>query len=213
MTDYTSNANKNKEGGEKEKKPPKDIQPVVKSEVIVQKPSLGRKIKDLFVEADFRSVANHVVYEVLIPAARNMIVDGATRGVERLIYGESAIRQRRYGPGPGITPRYSYNNPINRGEYRDPRTTPPGPGSARVPRRGRNDYILTTREDANLVLERMGDILDVYEIVSVADLNELVGFPSGHTDNKWGWDSLVGVVITQVREGYLIDLPPAEAIQ
>lgn len=213
MTDYASNAKKNKEGGDGEPKPPKDIKAVVKSDVIIQKPSLGRKIKDVFIAADFKTVVGHVVYEVLIPAAKNMFVNSVEEGVHRLVYRGAPLDRRRLPPGASGPPRFSYNNPINRGEYRDPRTSPPLPGTNRVPRRGRNDYILTTREDANLVLERMGDILEVYEVVSVADLNELVGFPVTHTDNKWGWDDLTGVDVRQIREGYLIELPPAEAIQ
>ena len=58
----------------------------------------------------------------------------------------------------------------------------------------------------------MNDIIDTYEVVTVADLNELVGFPTNHVDNKWGWSYLADVQVRQIREGYLIDFPPAEPI-
>lgn len=206
MPDYQSNSNKLKgiEPG-----PAKNIERVVAGEVIVQKKSISRKFKDLFVEADFRSVLRYVSMDVLLPAARNMIVDASTKGVERLLYGESAVRRRNMGIGPRIT----YNNPINR-DYRGTsvRYAPPVSSEPRISRRSQDNFILSSREEAELVLERMNDIIENYEIASVADLNELIGLPSTHVDNKWGWMFLGNVQIRQIREGFLIDFPPAEPI-
>lgn len=203
MQDYTGNSKKAKETP---KVPAKNVEKVVVGEVVVQKKSLGRKFRDLFIEADFKSVVSYVASDVLLPAARNMIVDSATKGIERMMYGESAVRRRNYGHGSRIT----YNNPINRG-YRDSapsrRTMP-----TRSIQRSREDFVLSSREEAELVLERMNDIIDTYEVVSVADLNDLVGHPTSHVDNKWGWVDLGHVQIRQIREGYLIDFPPAEEI-
>jgi hypothetical protein len=206
--DYQSNSKKAKQG---EQKPEKDIQPVVTGQVIVQKRSLGRKFRDLFIEADIKSVMRYVVSDVLLPAARNTIVDASTKGIERMMYGESAIRRRNWGTGPRIT---TYNSPINRG-YRDgvpPRNAPPVTPGPRTLRNARDDFILSSREEGELLIERMQDILDTYEVVSVADLNALVGFPTSHIDNKWGWHQLGDVQVRQVREGFLVDLPQAEPI-
>ena len=206
--DYQGNSKKDKEVT----KPTKHVEKVISSEVVVHKKPLSRKFKDLIVGADFKSVTQYVIYEVLIPAARNTIVDASTKGIERMMYGESAIRRRNLGAGPRIT----YNNPINRPGYRDsahPRPTPLVPGESRSPRHNRDDFILSSREEAELVLERMNDIIETYEVVSVADLNDLVGFPTSYVDNKWGWSYLGEVQIQQIREGYLINLPSAEPIQ
>ncbi len=59
----------------------------------------------------------------------------------------------------------------------------------------------------------MNDIIETYEVASVADLQDLVGLPSSHVDNKWGWINLHDVQIRQIREGYVIDLPQAEPMQ
>lgn len=210
MVDYAGNSKKDKE---KSDRPEKKIEKVVTSDVVVQKKSLGRKFRDLFVEADFRSVFRYVFGEVLLPAARNTIVDASTKGIERMIYGDQAIRRRNYGGGMG--PRVTYNNPINRGGYREPERVRYSPsGSApRASTRAREDFILASREEADLVLERMSDIIDQFEAVSVADLNELVGFPTTPIDNKWGWSYLGDVQVRQIREGYLIDLPQPEELQ
>jgi len=205
--DYKSNSNKSKEPAKP--KVVKKIDRVVTGEVIVHKKTLGEKIKGIFIEADFKNVARYIVSDVLLPAARNTIVDASTKGIERMMYGETAIRRRNLGAGPRVT----YNAPVNRG-YRESSSVIPArvPGASSGPRHSLNEFILTSREEADLVVERMNDIIDQFEVASVADLNDLVGFPTSYTDNKWGWIYLGDVQIRQVREGYLIDLPSPEPI-
>lgn len=214
--DYQGNSKKSKEPqGEK---PKKEIEKVVLTgEVVVKKKGIGAKFREVFIEADFRSVVQYIMYDVLIPAAKNTITDIATKGVERMMYGESAIRRRNYGSGS----RFTYNTPIDRGYadrgYRDA----PGPPRGRTPtvrdprpqRHSQDTYILTTREDAALVLERMNDVLDQIEIVTIEDLNDLIGLQSTYMDNRWGWINLRDAQIRQVREGWVLDLPAAEPIQ
>lgn len=211
--DYTSNSKKAKEA--KVPNTAKNIEKVVVGEVLVQKKPIGRKFRDMLIAADFKSVFGHVVHNIFIPAAKNMLVDSAAKGAELMVYGE-ASRTRR-GPIHGPGPRVTYNSPINRGYgYRDPRdhrTAPPVEiGPRRSSRLDRTDYILSSREEAETVLERMSDIIDQYEVATVGDLNELVGFPTTHIDNKWGWIYLGDVQIRQIREGFMIDFPPAEPL-
>lgn len=208
--DYAGNPKKNKE----ENKPAKVVEKVVATEVIVQKKTLGRKFRDLFLEADLKSVARYVVSDVLLPALRNTIVDASTKGIERMMYGDSATRRRGYGPGGRVT-YTSYQSPVSRGPAGSSIISRMAPSIERGPRTNRysrDDFILASRDEADLVLERMNDILEQYEVVSVADLHDLIGYPTTHVENKWGWTYLGDVQVRQVREGYLIDFPPAEPI-
>jgi hypothetical protein len=82
----------------------------------------------------------------------------------------------------------------------------------RTERADNRDLILSERADAETLVERLIDIIDTYDVASVMDLNEILGLPSTPIDNKWGWTSLGKVEIRQVREGYLVDLPPPEEI-
>lgn len=209
MPDYTSNSKKIRDA-EQASTEPKNIERVIVSDVIVKKKSIGRKFRDLFIEADLRTVIRYVGSDVLLPALRNMIVDGSQRGVERLVYGDTAMRRRNIGQGPRIT----YNSPVNRSgfggsplNYAPPQR--PGAGTSRL---ARTEIILSTREEGDLVLEQMMDIISQYEVVSIADLNALIGQASNHVDQKWGWSNLNGTQIRQIREGFLIDLPAAEPI-
>ena len=206
MVDYAGNSKKLKGEGVPEKK---QIEKVVTGTVVVKKPSLGQKIKNTFIEADFRSVAHYVVTVVLIPAARNMIVDSATKGVERMMYGDRTPPRGGYGP-----PRMTYGGsplPPMRTDYRAPQTRPPVSGP-RYPRQGSNDYIIPTREEAMSVLQSMHDILEMYTEVTVSDLHELMGIPTNHVEQKWGWRYLTGSSVRPDREGFLLELPQAEPL-
>jgi hypothetical protein len=205
--DYQGNTRKDKD---KKNLPEKKVEKVVVQPVVIHKRSLGRKIHDLFIEADFRSVMRFIAAEVFLPSVRAMIYDGLTKGGERMIYGEPAARRRAYGPGPRIT----YNSPIFRGP-REPERIRYGQVAAPSPRtsaRARDDFIISSREEAELVLERMQDIIDTYDVVSVADLNDLLGVQGSYVDNRFGWTFIGDAQIRAIREGYLIDLPPAEEI-
>lgn len=214
--DYAGNSRKSKEKVEKEGKEAKLVEKVVAGEVVVKKRSIGRRIKDIFIVDDPKRVLLYVLGDVLLPAARNMIVDGAHEATKRMLYGETAARYKGYTEGPRITYDRMHSNPLRSAAYRDPRVAPPPVGvrpSSGVRSSQDPGYILETRQDAELVLERMQDIIDKYDVVPVADLYELLGLPQDHTDQKWGWISLLGAKILQVREGYLLELPPPEALQ
>lgn len=210
--DYAGNSKKAKGEVSGEKKPEKVVEKVVVGEVVVQKRSLMRKFKDTFIEQDLKTVSRYLVSEVMIPAARNMIAETVNKGVDRVLFGGSMTR-RGYG-GYSAGPRITYNSPVSRALRGDiPRNAPPLEIGPRRASRYHDDLIMSSRDDAEAVLQAMIDIIDKYEIVSVGDLNELVGRPSSYTDNKMGWIYLGDVQIRQIRDGYLIDFPPPEPIQ
>ncbi len=203
--DYQSNSHKSKE--QKTPAPDKKIEKVTTGVVVENKPTLGQKFKKLFFGGEFRGASKYIAADVLLPAFRNLLVDATTKGVERVVYGESMQTRRR---PLDYSSRVQYNNPISM--QRDRARLPDQPIRSRTTRRDLNDFVLASREDAALVLERLTDILEKYEVASVADLYDLTGLPSSHVDNKWGWTYLNNAEIRQVRNGYLLDLPPTEEI-
>lgn len=197
--DFPGNTNKDKQPDKKEKV----IERVVTGEVIQHKTTINQRFKKIFMGGEFKSSLGYIGMEVLLPALRNMVVDATTKGIERVIYGEASPRRRPERSGP----RVSYNTPFDR----QPR--PQQPVYAPKGRRHQiSNIILSTRAEAELVVERLSDIIDKFDVASVADLHDLVGLPTSYVDNKWGWSTLSYVDIRQVREGYLIDLPEIEAI-
>jgi hypothetical protein len=213
--DYQKDPKKNRPEIE-QSKPEKTVERVTSGEVIVTKKTFGRKVKDLLIEADFRGVLRYIGREILIPAAKNMIVDSTQKGVERVVYGETAVRRRNFG-GYGGT-RVQYHSPINR-QHRDVVSREvtsilnQGARPSGYTRRPQDAYILTTREEAELVIDQMNDIIDNYEVASVADLHATIGLNSTHVDEKWGWTYLGNIPIRQIRDGFLLELPMPEPIE
>lgn len=201
-----------------EKPTEKKVEKVVTGKVITRKPSLGRRVASLLVGEEAKSSWSAVAQDVVVPAIKDMVTDALSQGIERLVYGEARSRPRR-GPltsgfqqGPTIS--YNrYNNPVGRasgvGQQRDEGR--PFSRSARA-QHNFDEIILATRPEAQLVVDRLYDLLSRYEVVTVGDLYELVGITGKHTDEKYGWTELHGTDITRIRDGYLINLPTPEVL-
>ena len=213
--DYQGNRNKDKEPEVKNDKPDKVVVKVVTGEVIQKPNKMSRKFRDIFLGGDARSALRYVAADVLLPAFRDLIVDTATRGTERLVYGDSG-RGRR----PSYESRVQYNryshssNPLDRGRYSPPTARLPdqNPGWQKVNKQRVGDVVVFSKEEAETVVSTLIDIIDQYDVASIADYYELLGLESTAIDNKWGWSYLNNVQIRQVRQGYVIDLPPAEEL-
>lgn len=210
--DYTSKSHGKDD--ESKETPEKNVEKVVTGEVIQRKRGVGRRFKDIFFGGDARTTVNNVTSDVLIPAIRNAIVDFAIASVERFVYGDT--RSPRRSSRTNYSARTAYHNPAAHRYPRDPRESTSLPGQPPYPPRTSsteaNEIILSTREEADAVIERLVDIIERYEVASLLDLYSLVGLPTSHSQNKWGWQSLRGAKVKQIREGYLLELPPYEPI-
>lgn len=210
-TQYNKGAQDPNNGDEK----PKRVEgPVIKGEVITIKKPFGRKLKDVFVKADFKSVGIYLVMDVLLPAAKGMAVDAVTEGANRVFYGDGRRGPR---PGPGFGTRVTYNkmsSPMGGAPMGYPSAQFRARANPSIHHEGAdNEYILPTRAEAEAVVDAMVNVLDQFQVVSLADLKEMLNVsPIPHTDHKLGWDSLVGTKVKQVREGYLIDLPQIQPL-
>lgn len=190
------------------------VEKVVSGTVVQRKKPIGRRFKELFLGGDAKSASNYVVMDVLVPAFKNMVWDALSQGSQRMIFGDSSSRRR--SPLDASRPRVSYQTPVDRSYSRERGTMLPGqPPVYRnvvTPRREANEIILASRAEAELVLERLTDIISTYEVASVMDLHDLIGLPTEHVQNKWGWTTLASAEIKQIREGWFLDLPPVEPI-
>lgn len=212
MEDYAGNSKKDKKKTKEIAKDP--IEKVVVGEVVQKHKGIGRKFKEVFFGGDSRHAAEFVASDVILPALRNLVVDMVTKGAERLIYGESSRGRSGGGPSYNYSGRYSVGAPGSRAPWvPDPRG-PVGPqiNRGRQNRHDIRDIILATRQEADLVVERLIDILEKYDVVSVSDLYELLGLETSFVDQKWGWTNLTGVQVRQIRQGYLLELPLLEEI-
>ena len=188
----------------------KKITPVagVGGQVTRKKRSLGRRFKDAFFGGTTEGVGTYVIFEVALPAMKDMIVDAGGEALHRAVYGESRpsyARSRARGLGSSGLGHIAYDTISTRArETRQDRTP--------MSRRARANFqfdeiILPQRHIADEVLDRMFMLLEKYQAVTVADLYELLDISAQHTDDKWGWVDLFGSRVTRVSGGYMIELP------
>jgi hypothetical protein len=206
MTDFPPNSAKARrpaDGPQPGERP--RVERVVSAEPRRRKRGLGRQVKETFIGGTARGAVEYVVTDVVVPTVKELMFEAFQSGMQKLIFGESRIRR---GGAPT-----SYAN-VGRVNYQGMSTStkPPTSGAAVSPQsRARGTFdeiIIASRIEAEEVLERMFDILSRYEVVLVADLYELTGIQTSHTDHRWGWNSLRGAKVVPIRgKGYLLDLP------
>jgi hypothetical protein len=183
----------------------KDITRVTSGEPVRRRKSLRKQFSETFVAGDMKSAMKYVVFDVLLPAAKDMIVEAGSSGIEKLIFGDTR-RRGATPPQSGPTGYVSYNRMAMGAASR--LASPQRAMSRRA--RSRHDFdeiILDSRTEAEDVIDRLFDLVSRYESATVADLYELVGLASAHTDHKWGWTDIRGAGVSRVRDGYLLDLP------
>lgn len=193
---YPPNSDKAKLGETEEK----NIKQVTSAPAIRRKKGIGKQFKSIFFGGDAKSALSYGFYDVVIPAAKEMIVDFGRETLEKLVMGTS--RRQRNAPPSGQMGYVSYNR-YAMGGQQAPRSIS---RSSRV-RHNFDEIILDSRQEAEDVLDRLFEIVDRFGSASVADLYDLVGVQSNHADQKWGWEELRGSVASRVRGGYLLDLP------
>lgn len=210
---FPGNSKSAKSKGPKEERPPKNIEKVVVGGAIKKPKSLGERAKGLFLGSEIKTAGSYVFTDVLVPALRNLVVDSATKGIERVVYGDNA-RPGRSHIGQGGQSRISYSTPLQRGAYSTPISNRPLSRTDLGRRRNAiDDIIIKNRPEAEMVMERLGETIEQYGSASLADMYEMVGLPSSYTDNDWGWVSLANAHVRPCRDGYLLDLPPVEPIK
>jgi hypothetical protein len=203
IPDYPPNSDASKREASTPKPEDKNIKRVTTGQAKRKKKSLGKQFKDTFVGGDAKMAARYVVFDVLVPAAQEMIVEAGRTGIEKMIFGERRSRRGYTPPQSGPTGYVSYNRYSS-----SSRSGPERVMSRRA--RARHDFdeiVLETRGEADEVIDQLYEIVSRYDSATVADLYELVGLASTHTDNKWGWTDLRGAGVTRVRSGYLLDIP------
>jgi len=183
----------------------KNITRVTSGDTVRRRKSLRKQFSETFVAGDLRTAARYVMFDVLLPAAKDMIVEAGSTGIEKLIFGDSR-RRTVSSPQSGPTGYVSYNRMAMGVASR--LSAPERAMSRRA--RSRHDFdeiILDSRTEAEEVIDRLYDLVNQYEHATVADLYELVGLASTHADQKWGWTDLHGAGVSRIRDGYLLDLP------
>ena len=182
----------------------KHIEAVAQGTKVSKSKSKARRIAEIFVGGDLKETAEHVRDDVAIPALKNFLYDSLNEGLQRILWGETKNDRRRNSTHRDYV-----------GYSRRARESRPAPQtSARYSRatQGFDDVVLATRTEAESVLSRMYDLIENYNMVTVAEFYSLVGISAEFTDENWGWRDLRSANIQHIRDGFRINLPKPEEI-
>lgn len=186
----------------------KKVEKVVQNEVVRRKKPRTRRLFEHIIGESPKDTFNHVAFEILIPAIKDGFLDSFHESIDGIFGNDRSSysrRRRRSGGGSYV----SYDRYSKRDSRDEPRA---------LSRRARSHHdfdeiILSSRVEAEEVIDQLYEIVSKYEAVSVADLYNLVGVTGAHTDEKWGWTDIRGAGVTRLnRGGYLLDLPRPEPL-
>lgn len=199
--DYKPNSHRSKEQELHEPMPEKRTEKVVTGNVKQRKKSGLAKAGSIFVPGDVESVKSYILMDVLVPSIKQAISDIVCNSVNMLL-GEPS-RGKSGSPGAKVAYRQYYQDRDDRPSYNRPRAQA---------QYSYDDIVFETRGDAEEVLYRMEELLERFDVVSVADLFDMAGISCQYTDNKYGWTDLRNAHVERVRDGYIISLPRATSL-
>ena len=182
--------------------PEKRVQKVVSGSVKTRE-NKSRKLTDIFISEDAANVKSYVVMDVIVPAFKKLVFDIFTDGIEMILYGSTGGRKSKTSGG-----KVSYRSYYD--DKRDHRNDRPIARS----RFDYDDIIYPNRRDAEAVYSQMMETLESYQLVTVMDMYDMAGLGSEapYTAERFGWTNLRNAEVKRVRDGYIIDLPKAMAI-
>lgn len=211
MEDFPGNSHTDGRPARSKKPEDKKFTKVVEGKVTRRKKPLRRRFAEAFGAGDPRGVSGFVMEDVIVPGFKDLLSETFDVIKDRLLFPDmdsrSAMRRRRsYGGGGLFDRNRDADTPyhlVGRGRGGEPRDRDRG-------RRRTHDFddiLLPSRHEAEEVIDRMLDALSRYEIVTVADLYEMLGVDAEYTDGRWGWADLHDAGVRRVGGGYLLELP------
>ena len=194
LNEYKPNSHRSKTEGTSS--PEKKVNPVVTSGVKIKKKSEVSKFKDVFIAEDISNVKSYIFSDVIVPTIKKAILDS----VDMLLNGRVSGGKQR---GTSYVSYSSISNRnTSRDDYRDSRNS----------RFDLDDITIASRGEAEEVLDQMGELIDRYGVVTVADLYDMIKEPAPYTANRYGWTTIRSAEVIRVRDGYMLKLLPPKPI-
>lgn len=180
----------------------------------LRKPSVERKLRNIFISDDADSIGDYLIWSVLVPAIQGMLQD-AGHGIVDGIFGRGSGRyyreERRRGSYYDRRDSYRRNNYASSYYNSD---------SYSHSRRGRyepeySEAFFRSRAKAEECLDTMEEIVSRRGYVTISHLSDLIGVPYDERENddkEWGWYDISRCRIKGTRDGFVLEMPRPEWI-
>lgn len=210
IPDLPGNSNMEKATKEREvRKNEDDVTPkrhaVVKGHV--KQKQTKTTLADLIIKQDFHSAAEFAFINVIIPRFQNLVVDTITSVIRGIFLGENSVPSSNGFRTRPVSSIVNYNKMHTSSSI----TTK----AAKVANSGFKYNIVTLDSygDAQLVLDKMEEMLETQGYVSIADMYECVDASCPYTYNYYGWTDISKAKIVEDGGEYWIKLPSAYQIK
>ena len=172
----------------------KRVEKVIQGNVRTRKKPMSKRMRDVFISEDAETIRSYILMDVIVPEIKEIIMET----VNVILFGGSKPTPKK--KNTTYVSYSSYSSPSHKAQQKQI--------EKRNSVRDLNDVIFESRGEAEEVLSSLVDIVNDYEIATVADFYDLVGITGSFTDNKYGWDNFQGVNVSRARGGgYIINLP------
>ena len=182
--DYKPNSHRSKIDQKSGSKERPQLEKIVKGPVKTKKKGPGAAILDTL-----KSVGRYLYDDVVVPSVKKLFVDFVKNGAETIAWGSDG-RER----GRSVVDRVSYDS-----FSKAPRQIRPSDSS-----RSRFDFdsiVIDSRGEAEMVLNRLDEVIATYGHARVSDLYDLLGISCDYTYNDYGWTNLSTARVVPVRGG------------
>ena len=189
---------------------------VIKSEARIEKKTTKRKILDFLFSDKLDSIGSYLLNNIIGPSLKALAYDIGNNTLQMALFGRNTVGGRGgdYIPGQGYRPAQS--NGYMYQQVSQPGYAQPQPFAAQQRRVGINDISYATKDDAWMVIDRMGRDISRYGKVTAADYYTYSGV-TGEEDN-WvlrniGWYTLGGAQPILRTDGrWMISFPPTQQL-
>jgi len=151
-----------------------------------------------------QNIGNTLFGNIVVPALQSLIEDFGGEAIHMLVRGGKSVSK---GATRGKPTAY-HSQYSTRARRR-------GPTGRNVQRAQEvyEDIYFDYREDAEVVLGRMMELIAEYRWATIGDLHSLTGMNSNYTHERYGWTDLQRTRVQHTTDGYLITFPEPEYIK
>lgn len=181
-----------------------DQHPVGPQQNTTRRPRKLSPVKEVFravFPGGVEELKEHVVWDIFVPWMQDML-RSAWQGLGDVIFPGSNRGSSVKRPPE----RYSYDSPYRASNVVYPATNTYDAGYYTEMRPMRS------KDEAEMALRDLRDILMRYRVVTLLDYNERVGLPTRPTQNNYGWLTLDSAYVKYTNGGWVIKMPRAVAI-
>lgn len=179
-----------------------DIAKVLSGNAKLRRRGLTKRFADIFFAGDIKDVKTYIFTDVLVPAIKETFRDIWTKGLDMMLWGDTAPRKKSSSSSGGTY--ISYGSSFRS----DSKERLPSKQNRLLHRF--DDIVLESRADAEELIETLNDRIKRYGEATVGDLYDVLEITPTWADDveAWGWTDIRSASITRNREGYIVELPP-----